>query len=73
MNKQEKTPAMPLAGGDYVDKGNGLKQVAPSTEPPVGKSEQAATTTRRAPAPAPAADPTSAASTRTTTTTSKTP
>lgn len=33
-----KAPQFPLSGGDYVDDGNGIKQIAKSTAPPVPKS-----------------------------------
>lgn len=71
MTKQDKPASeMPLAGGDYVDKGQGLKQVGTSTEPPVNKSVIAdATSPRRATTSEPAATSTTPART----TTSKTP
>lgn len=52
-------PQHPLSGGDYIiDKGDGLKQTAPSTAPPIGKSaRQVADTT-----PVPATTDTSTAS-----------
>lgn len=33
-----KAPQFPLSGGDYVDDGSGLKQIAKPTAPPIPKS-----------------------------------
>lgn len=49
-------PQYPLAGGDYIDKGDGLKQVAGSTAPMPGKSD-AATAASAARKPAQTAKP----------------
>jgi hypothetical protein len=60
VNTKTKTPAAteyPLAGGDYIDKGDGLKQVSGSTAPMPGKSEAAESVPAIARKPAPVGKP----------------
>lgn len=51
MKKDTRLPQMPLSGGDYIDKGEGLRQVGKPTEPMPGKNDPRPNAT-----PAPKAD-----------------